>query len=1371
MYKIAHKIEYIVKNPASNIFIKIFLGGLLMLMYFLISLYDSFYIIFSPPQKSFVVVNNSYANGTYKRSYIKHRRYRHNLRFGSFSLTLLLVATVVSAHFVSTLIVPVTKVEIAQAESIIETVDPVVASAADQTIQVDTTDFDYDIINSAGDPIACDNAAESDLPGTDGDTSLYEAMCVANNDGDTTININVAGTISPDTDWFEFSGDDITLSTSVNVVIDGTSAGSASGIRVTGDNFTVKNMIITNFDQSGIEINNGEDSGTTINNNSIYGNGENGISLDDCNGVTISGNGVGIDGDGSAAANSASGILIDSNCSDVTISENTVSGNSGSGISSEGSDITITGNYIGTDSTGTLVVGNGTGIALDSGTAVVGGATASARNIISGNTNYGVMVSSDDHNITGNYIGLNVNGEADLGNGDGIRIEDATGNMVSDNYVAGSDEDNIDLSFNAVSNFVTDNTIGLDVGGSVVDDSTSLGINISGDSNTVSGNEVKGVVEGILIWGGENNTVSGNEIYGNSSVGIAAKGQDGIISINNILGPNNVVYENNLGVWVDTEYAYYNKITQNSISGNTEDGIALTDGGNNEIDQLTFTSADINTLEFSGTSSYNGGTVEVFADGDEQGKTYLCSGTVSGGSWNCTSTTEPDAEDNFTATVTDTTNNTSEFVVYTGEEEEEEGDEEDEEEEEADTEESRYLTNTNNWKVNTKQFDETTRIIDTTPTFILKNAPDKYIGRKVKIQIRQNRQNVWTGTKKIGANGRAKFIIEDNLDVGKYVFKAGFANGDEFYKVTDLEIVDPKPKLNLVPDIITVQDINVVSSADKVIVHILDLDTEESVAHAISNQANAGVHAVSFPDLLPAPGQYILDVVAKSNDVFSSHTQKNIIITPNDYQKTFNTDARNDNFWYRLTDIDNPKLVGVVPANRKVVIENNGNSVEATINQPCSETCSWQAQFTGLRNGVSTFTIKYLDDNDQVVNSYSYKVLKHLSAIIPRVVSHDNNYQAYKHLLLTIIGHPGDKIFIFKDSKIVKTCILNDSGVCKVSTASFIKKTGKYTLRLKALQDGYKWSKYSSFTFNQRRIPSGFTGPVAPPTEEEEEEEVVEVDTDKDDDGLTNEEEEEAGTDPENPDTDNDGIGDKEDVEQEEEQRQEEIKDDINDQIQDDYKKNKKNKPPKKLPKLTKKKKPLTEEEEQDLIVDLTDVVEQDTDFDIKVDGEKIAYEILADGKYQFNIVTEYDITSFLRRLLGWQEAYLSDKEIVIEGRIPMAQIENLPAFAITVIYSEPVVKVAEVDASGKWSITVPLELLAPGEHTAYAQTEVNGVQSEQVELVKFVVQEKTKLSKTTWLIIINVAVAMTLIIAAIVVQFIKNKKLKNSLGGSNEEL
>ena len=77
----------------------------------------------------------------------------------------------------------------------------------------------------------------------------------------------------------------------------------------------------------------------------------------------------------------------------------------------------------------------------------------------------------------------------------------------------------------------------------------------------------------------------------------------------------------------------------------------------------------------------------------------------------------------------------------------------------------------------------------------------------------------------------------------------------------------------------------------------------------------------------------------------------------------------------------------------------------------------------------------------------------------------------------------------------------------------------------------------------------------------------------------------------------------------------------------------------------------------------------------------------------------------------------------------------------------------------------------APGEHTAYAQTEVNGVQSEQVELVKFVVQEKTKLSKTTWLIIINVAVAMTLIIAAIVVQFIKNKKLKNSLGGSNEEL
>src|SRR5262249_50884971 len=87
----------------------------------------------------------------------------------------------------------------------------------------------------------------------------------------------------------------------------------------------------------------------------------------------------------------------------------------------------IGGNLIGTDVNGTQVVGNlSWGIDMSGSNEVVGGTTADARNIISGNGNGpsslfyhegGIFVHGTGNSVEGNYIGTDVSGTKALGNG------------------------------------------------------------------------------------------------------------------------------------------------------------------------------------------------------------------------------------------------------------------------------------------------------------------------------------------------------------------------------------------------------------------------------------------------------------------------------------------------------------------------------------------------------------------------------------------------------------------------------------------------------------------------------------------------------------------------------------------------------------------------------------------------------------------------------------------------------------------------------------------------------------------------------------------------------------------------------------------
>jgi hypothetical protein len=146
------------------------------------------------------------------------------------------------------------------------------------------------------------------------------------------------------------------------------------------------------------------------------------------------------------------------------------------GLAASGTGIVVQGNLIGTTADGNSALPNGRGVSVD-GSFTIGGSTSEARNVISGNGQFGIMVSGGAGLIAGNYIGTDLTGLSAIPNtGNGIALEpSATGvtiggptaaemNIISGNagsgiYARGDD-------FNPTKNAITGNRIGTDVTGS-----------------------------------------------------------------------------------------------------------------------------------------------------------------------------------------------------------------------------------------------------------------------------------------------------------------------------------------------------------------------------------------------------------------------------------------------------------------------------------------------------------------------------------------------------------------------------------------------------------------------------------------------------------------------------------------------------------------------------------------------------------------------------------------------------------------------------------------------------------------------------------------------------------------------------------------
>jgi Right handed beta helix region/Calx-beta domain/IPTL-CTERM motif len=335
-------------------------------------------------------------------------------------------------------------------------------------------------------------------------------------------------------------------------------------------------------DSAGINIEGGDDNliGGTLagQGNVISGNGEgiriiiNVVTNDPGAGNIVQGNLIGTNLSGTAAVpNTVHGISL-GGARDTTIggavagARNVISGNGFSGIGMGTTcgpfppcrllqNTVISGNFIGTDITGTSDLGNNlAGISFTGSTnTIIGGPGAGAGNVISGNGEQGILARSSFVDppipntgavISFNRIGTNAAGTAAIPNGgDGLELNQLRDSTLEGNLISGNEGHGISLSprgltlsdptLPASGNTISGNRIG--VAGAVLAAIPNGGHGIfiaSGLPSTVTGNVIggTGAGDGNTIWfntgdginsaDGDANRFLGNSIDRNGGLGI-----------------------------------------------------------------------------------------------------------------------------------------------------------------------------------------------------------------------------------------------------------------------------------------------------------------------------------------------------------------------------------------------------------------------------------------------------------------------------------------------------------------------------------------------------------------------------------------------------------------------------------------------------------------------------------------------------------------------------------------------------------------------------------------------------------------------------------------------------------------------------------
>ena len=304
-------------------------------------------------------------------------------------------------------------------------------------------------------------------------------------------------------------------------------------------------------------------------------------------------------------------------------------------------NITVAGNYIGTDPTGLIDLGNaGPGITWQYGTtdtfdAKIGGLSPADRNLISGNEDAG-SYPSNGWTFQGNFIGVDATGLVAMGNSTagasgGISADNCTDVTIGGdkpgaiNVISGNNSHGVAPDFTQnttiAGNYIgvgADGTTSLPNGGAgiVLTNSTNalIGGSTEGSGNTIANSTLQGVYlgtgnDGVVVAG---NTVSSNTtggIYTQGGVNITiggttstiantvdSNGSDGINifeSSNVLIGRNTINSNSNIGVLVNGSTNV--TVDENAVNNNASHGIGLHNSS-------TFAAVQNNTIENNGSN-------------------------------------------------------------------------------------------------------------------------------------------------------------------------------------------------------------------------------------------------------------------------------------------------------------------------------------------------------------------------------------------------------------------------------------------------------------------------------------------------------------------------------------------------------------------------------------------------------------------------------------------------------------------------------------------------------------------------------------------------------------------------------------------------
>jgi uncharacterized repeat protein (TIGR01451 family) len=384
----------------------------------------------------------------------------------------------------------------------------------------------------------------------------------------------------------------------------------------------------------------------------------------------------------------------------------------------------VEGCFIGTNAAGSVAsANNDTGILISTSSGHrVGGTTAAARNVISGNNAQGVLMIGPAMNnlIQGNFIGTNAAGSNGIGNlSDGVNmlsgasdiincsVGGATagaGNLISSNGGAG-----VQFIGVGTNNLIQGNLIGTDVTGTLARGnsfsgvaltdaaSSTVGGTVAGSGNIISGNGLEGISvnsaasTGNLIKGNKIGTqTNGSSPLPNSANGVTIMNSASNNVVGGATGEGNIIAFNP-GAGVMVESGTGNAIQSNSIFSNGGLGIDLAPAGvtpNDTGDPDTGANNKQNFPIITAANGVSGGGVNVVgtlnsnasatftlhfysnascdSSGNGEGQTLLGSGAVTtnasgNATFNFNLTGSASLGQSITATATNSQGNTSEF--------------------------------------------------------------------------------------------------------------------------------------------------------------------------------------------------------------------------------------------------------------------------------------------------------------------------------------------------------------------------------------------------------------------------------------------------------------------------------------------------------------------------------------------------------------------------------------------------------------------------------------------------------------------------------------------------------------------------------------